>query len=208
MKLYFSPGTCSLASHIALREAGLPFDLVKVDIRAKKTADGGDYTLINPKGYVPALQFDSGEVLTEGPTTLQYIADLKPEAKLAPPAGTMERYRLQEWLGFINSEVHKAYSILFNPDSPEDFKTATRKRLGTRYAWIEQSLGSKPYLMGETFSIADAYLYTVSTWAKRHAIDLSQWPAVKAFVDRVAARPHVKEALLAEGIGANSSRVK
>jgi glutathione S-transferase len=175
MKLYFSPGTCSLASHIALREAGLPFDLVKVDIRAKKTADGGDYRQINPKGYVPALQFDNGEVLTEGPATLQYIADLKPEAKLAPP---------------------------------EDFKAATRTRLGTRYAWIEQSLGSKPYLMGDSFSIADAYLYTTSTWAKRHAIDLSQWPAVKAFVERVAARPHVKEALLAEGIGANSPRAK
>jgi len=208
MKLYFSPGACSLASHIALREAGLPFDLVKVDLRAKKTADGGDYRQINPKGYVPALQFDNGEVLTEGPATLQYIADLKPEAKLAPPAGTMERYRLQEWLGFINSEVHKAYSILFNPDTPEDFKAATRARLGTRYAWIEQSLGSKPYLMGDSFSIADAYLYTTSTWAKRHAVDLSQWPAVKALVERVAARPHVKEALLAEGIGANSPRAK
>jgi len=204
MKLYFSPGACSMASHIALREAGLPFDLVKVDLRAKKTADGADYWQINPKGYVPALQFDNGDVLTEGPATLQYIADLKPEAKLAPPAGTMERYRLQEWLGFINSEVHKSYSILFNPDSPEDFKAATRVRLGTRYAWIEQSLGSKPYLLGESFSVADAYLFTVSSWAKRRGMDLSQWPAVKAFVDRVAARPHVIEAMQAEGIGAKS----
>jgi len=204
MKLYFSPGACSMASHIALREAGLPFDLVKVDLRAKKTADGADYWQINPKGYVPALEFDNGDLLTEGPATLQYIADLKPEAKLAPPAGTMARYRLQEWLGFINSEIHKSYSILFNPDSPEDFKAATRARLGTRYAWVEQSLGSKPYLLGESFSVADAYLFTVSSWAKRHGIDISQWPAVKAFVDRVAARPHVKEALQAEGIGAKS----
>jgi glutathione S-transferase len=202
MKLYFSPGTCSLASHIALREAGLPFDLVKVDIRAKKTANGEDFTQINPKGYVPALQFDNDEVLTEGTATLQYIADLKPESKLAPAPGSMERYRLQEWLGFINSEIHKQFSILFNPATPEEFKAATRAKIGTRYAWVAQSLGAKPYLLGESFSVADAYLYTVSTWAKRHGIDLSQWPAVKAFFERVAARPHVQEAMQAEGIGA------
>jgi glutathione S-transferase len=191
-----------MASHIALREAGIPFELVKVDLRTKKTADGVDFTQINPKGYVPVLQFDNGDVLTEGPTTLQYIADLKPESKLAPPSGTMERYRLQEWLTFISSEVHKQYSILFNPATPEEFKDATRAKLSIRYAWINQSLGSKPYLLGESFSIADAYLYTVSTWAKRHSIDLSQWPAVQAFFERVAARPQVKETKQAEGIGA------
>ena len=144
MKLYFSPGTCSLASHIALREAGVAFDPVKVDIRAHKTADGGDFYAINSKGYVPVLQFDDGEKLTEGPVILQYIADLQPQAKLAPPIGSMERYRLQEWLTFISSEIHKSYSILFNPSYSEDAKAATRTKLGTRYAWINQSHGSKP----------------------------------------------------------------
>jgi glutathione S-transferase len=204
MKLYFSPGVCSMASHIALREAGIAFDPVKVDLRTHKTADGADFYQINPKGYVPVLQFDDGELLTEGPAVLQYIADLKPQAKLAPPAGSMERYRLQEWLAFISSEIHKSYSVLFNPSSTEDTKIATRAKLGTRYAWVNQSLGSKPYLLGESFSVADAYLFTVSTWAKRHGIDLSQWPAVKALIDRVAARPKVQETLQAEGIGAKS----
>jgi glutathione S-transferase len=191
-----------MASHIALREAGIPFELIKVDLRTKKTADGADYTQINPKGYVPSLQFDNGEVLTEGTAILQYVADLKPESKLAPPAGTLERYRLQEWLAFISTEIHKQFSILFNPEASEDYKAATRAKLSTRYAWVAQSLGSKPYLLGESFSVADAYLYTVSTWAKRHNIDLSQWPAVQAFFERVAARPEVKAMKQAEGIGA------
>jgi glutathione S-transferase len=204
MKLYLSPGACSLASDIALREAGIAFEPVKVDLRTHKTADGADFYQINPKGYVPTLQFDNGEVLTEGPVILQYIADLKPQAKLAPPVGSMERYRLQEWLTFINGEIHKSFSILFNPNSGEDSKTAARTKIGTRYAWVNQSLGSKPYLLGESFSVADAYLFTVSTWAKRHSIDLSQWPAVQALIDRVAARPKVQETLQAEGIGAKS----
>jgi len=201
MKLYFSSGACSMASHIALREAGVAFDLVKVDLRTKKTANGEDFGQINAKGYVPALQFDSGEVLTEGPAVLQYIADLKPQSKLAPPAGTMERYRLQEWLGFINSEIHKSFSILFDPTPSEEVKTATRNRLSTRYAWIEQTLGSKPFLLGESFSVADAYLFTVSRWAKSYAIDISQWPAVQGLMDRIAARQSVKDTLAAEGIG-------
>jgi len=201
MKLYFSPGACSMASHIALREAGVAFDLVKVDLRTKKTADGEDFGQINTKGYVPALQFDSGEVLTEGPAVLQYIADLKPQSKLAPPAGTMERYRLQEWLGFINSEIHKGFSTLFDPTLSEEVKTAARNRLSTRYAWVEQALGSKPFLLGESFSVADAYLFTVSRWAKMHGIDISQWPTLQGWVDRIAARQSVKDTLAAEGIG-------
>lgn len=194
MKLYSATGACSLASNIALREAGLPFDLVKVDLRSKKTATGEDFNQINPKGYVPALQLDNGEVLTEGAAVLQYIADLKPESKLAPKFGTMERYRLMEWLTFINSEVHKTYSVLFNPASPEEVKTAARERIISRLKWVGETLGKKPYLMGDTFTVADAYLYTVLTWSKGTGVDLTPLTVITDYVDRVFARPAVQAA--------------
>lgn len=194
MKLYSATGACSLASNIALREAGLPFDIVKVDLRSKKTATGEDFLQINPKGYVPALQLDNGEVLTEGAAVLQYIADLKPESKLAPKFGTMERYRLMEWLTFINSEVHKTYSVLFNPASPEEVKTAARERIVSRLQWVGETLGKKPFLMGDTFTVADAYLYTVLTWSKGTGVDLTPLTVITDYVNRVFTRPSVQAA--------------
>ena len=199
MKLYYLSGACSLASNIALREAGLKFELVKVDRRTKKAADGLDFNEVNPKGYVPALTLDNGEVLTENVAVLQYIADRNPAAKLAPAAGTMERYRLMEWLSFINSEVHKAFSPLFREDAPEDTKQYARKNLATRFDYLERVLGSKSFLMGEQFTIADGYLFTVLSWGQHVNLDIGKWPQLKRFVERVGARPHVIEALKAEG---------
>jgi glutathione S-transferase len=200
MKLYYLSGACSLASDIALREAGLKFELVKVDRRTKKTADGLDFNEVNPKGYVPALTLDNGEVLTENVTVLQYIADRNPAAKLAPAAGTMERYRLMEWLSFINSEVHKAFSPLFRQDAPEDTKQYARKNLAIRFDYLERVLGSKSFLMGEQFTVADCYLFTVLSWGEHANLDIGKWPQLKRFLERVRARPHVLEALKAEGL--------
>jgi glutathione S-transferase len=199
MKLYYLTGACSLASDIALRDAGLKFELIKVDRKTKKAADGLDFNEVNPKGYVPALTLDNGEVLTENVTLLQYIADRNPAAKLAPPAGTMERYRLMEWLSFINSEVHKGFSPLFRQDAPEDTKQYARKNLLTRVDYLERALGSKSFLMGEQFTVADAYLFTVLSWSQHVNLDIGKWPQLKRFVERVGARPHVLEALKAEG---------
>jgi glutathione S-transferase len=199
MKLYYMTGACSLASNIALREAGLPFELVKVD-RSKKTPDGQDFNAINPKGYVPTLGLDDGQVLTENVTVLQYIADRNPAAKLAPPAGTMERYRLMEWLSFINSEVHKNFAPLFKPETPEEARQITLKNLTARLDYLERALGSKTFLMGEQFTVADAYLYTVLTWTAHVKLDLAKWPQLKRYVERVAARPHVHEARKTEGL--------
>ena len=198
MKLYFSPGACSLASHITLRELGLPFEAVKVDLKAKKTAAGGDFLAVNPKGYVPTLELDDGSVLTEGPAILQYLADRKPEAGLAPAAGGMPRYRLQEWLGFVNSEIHKTFSPLFSPDTPEATRETQKKKLALRFDYLEKVLAKQQYLTGERFTVADAYLYTVLNWAKPLGIDLARWPAIQAFHARVAERPHVKAAQEAE----------
>lgn len=200
MKLYFSPAACSLASHIALREAGLDFELVKTDIRDKKTASGEDYRTINSKGYVPALQLDDGQVLTENPAVLQYIADRKPERGLAPAAGSMERYRLQEWLGFIGSEIHKQFSPLFVPTTPEPAKQVAKDNIARRLAWTEQALGTRPFLLGETFTVADAYLFTVLGWPQFAGMDLGQWPGLKAYHARIAQRPAVQAALKAEGL--------
>jgi len=200
MRLYTMPGACSLAANIVLREAGIPFDLVKVSHRTHKTADGVDLNEINSKGYVPALVLDSGELLTENAALLPYIADLKPSAQLAPPNGTLERYRLVEWLAFINSELHKAFSPLFAPNAPEDMKSYARGNLAKRLAWLSEKLGSKSYLMGEQFTVADSYLFVVLSWAGQVAVDLSPWPNLKAFQERVAARPHVIEALTSEGL--------
>jgi glutathione S-transferase len=200
MKLFTRPGTCSLATDIALREAGVDFELVKVSRHTGKTSDGVDFTEINSKGYVPALRLDNGELLTENAALLQYIADLNPAAKLAPPAGTIERYRLSEWLAYINSEVHKSFSPLFYPDASEDMKQYARANLTTRVGWLAERLGSKPFLLGEQFSVADAYLFVVLTWSPHVSFDLTPWPNLLAFQERVAARPHVIEAMTAEGL--------
>jgi len=198
MKLYYFSGACSLASNISLREAGLAFELVKVDRRTKKTADGLDFNEVNPKGYVPALRLDNGEVLTENVAVLQYIADRNPAAQLAPAAGTLERYRLMEWLGFINSEVHKNFSPLFRDDAHEEVKQYARRALGVRLDYLDRSIGNRTFLTGEPFTVADAYLFTVLGWGRYVNIDLGQWPQLQRYVERVGARPHVIEALKSE----------
>ena len=200
MKLYYSPGACSLAPHIVAHELGLPLTLEKVDTKTKQMASGGDFFAVNPKGYVPALQLDSGEVLTEGPVVAQYLADLKPDAGLAPANGTLPRYRLQETMGYINSEIHKSYSPLFNSATPADTRAERLQYLTKRYGLIEQTLAKQPYITGETFTVADAYLFTVTNWAKHVQLDLSPFPALQAFQQRVAQRPAVQAALKAEGL--------
>ena len=200
MKLYYAPGACSHAPHILLREAGLDFSLEKVDLAAKKTETGDDYSKINPYGYVPALQLKDGTVLTEGPAIDQYIADLAPAKKLAPAAGTPERYKLQSWLNFISTELHKQFSPLFNKAVPEEYKTMVKEKLATRFDTINAHLSSNKHLLGENFSAADAYLYTVLNWTKHFAIDLAKWPAIKSFMERVAARPSAQETAKAEGL--------
>ncbi len=200
MRLYTMPGACSLAANIVLREAGIAFDLVKVSHHTHKTADGVDLNEVNSKGYVPALVLDNGELLTENAALLPYIADLEPSAQLAPPNGTLERYRLVEWLAFINSELHKSFSPLFAPNAPEDMKKYARGNLAKWLAWLSERLGSKSYLMGERFTVADSYLFVVLSWSGHVAVDLSPWPNLKAFQERVAARPHVIEALTSEGL--------
>jgi glutathione S-transferase len=199
MKLYFSPATSSLSPHIALREAGLDFELVKVDLGTGKiVADGSDFARINPKGYVPALEFGDGKVLTESPAIVLYIADLKPQTGLAPKAGTIERYRLQEWLGFINSEIHKSFGSLFNPSTPEEYKAVARENLARRLAFVAGHLEKNDFLLGKQFSVADGYLYTVLFWSQWTGIDLTRWPSLVAFQERVGARPSVKAARAAE----------
>ena len=199
MKLYFSPGACSLSPHIALRETGQPFDLVQVDTKTKKTKAGDDFLAVNPKGMVPVLVLDSGEVLTEGPAIVQYIADRTPSA-LIPAAGNAERYRVLEWLNYITSEIHKAFTPLFKPDTPDEYKTISKDNLGTRFGYLDGKLTGKTFLTGDNFTVADAYLFTVVNWSKFQDIDVAQWPNLKAFMDRVAARPKVREAMQAEGL--------
>ena len=200
MKLYYSPGACSLSPHIVLREAGLAFEPVLASTKTHKLQDGTDYYGINPKGYVPLLELDNGERLTEGPAIVQYIADQVPAKKLAPTAGTMARYRLQEWLNFITSELHKSFSPLFNPAMPEEGKALYRTRLGERFKWVDGQLAGKNYLMGEDFSVADAYLFVVAGWSKHVGVDISGLANLGAFMARVGARPAVQEALKAEGL--------
>jgi len=200
MKLYYAPGACSLAPHIVAEELGSKVDLVKVDLGAKKTADGADYSKINPKGYVPALGLDNGEVLTEGPVISQYLADQKPQSGLVPPNGTLERYRLQEMLGFINSEIHKTYSPLFDKTTPQETRDNRVAYLKKRYGVIEQKLAGREYLLGDRFTVADAYLFVVTGWAPHVKVDLSEYPNVQAFQKRVAARPAVQAAMKAEGL--------
>jgi glutathione S-transferase len=198
LKLYFSTGACSLSPHITLRESGLPFELVQVDLRAKQLkSGGGDYRTINPKGYVPALELDDGQVLTEGAVIVQYIADQKPELRLAPKVGTFERLRLQEWLNFIATELHKGMSPLYNPKANDEFKASLRERLGGRFGHLAQHLESRAYIMGESFTVADPYaFYCLRGWKKFGQAELA--PSLQAYFDRVAARPSVKTALEVE----------
>ncbi|MBI4988813.1 MAG: glutathione transferase GstA [Rhodocyclales bacterium] len=200
MKLYYSPGACSLSPHIALREAGLAFETVKKELHSQTLEDGSDYRAINPKGYVPALVLDDGQILTEGPAIVQYIADLVPGKKLAPPAGTMERVRLQEWLNYITSEIHKTFSPLFNKKASEDWKAAARELLDRRIDIVAKALEGRAWLMGDAFTVADCYLFTVLNWANWVKVDLSRWPGLAEYLKRVAARPAVQAALKAEGL--------
>lgn len=198
MKLYFAPGACSLSPHIVLHEAALSFEIEQVNLGSKKTKSGGDFREINPKGYVPALQLDDGQVLTEGPAIVQYVADRKPESGLAPAAGTLARYRLQEWLNYISTELHKSFSPLFNSKHPADLKQQVKDGLAGKFDYVSQRLGDQPYLLGQSFSVADAYLFTVLRWTKLVDIDLARWPVLTAYSARIAERPAVRAALAAE----------
>ncbi len=200
MKLYYAPAACSLSPHIVLREAGLPFELVRVSTKSHKTQDGTDFYLVNPKGYVPVLEWDDGERLTEGPAIVQWVADQVPDKQLAPANGTRERARVQEWLNFITSELHKQFTPLFSPGYDEHGKGIARDILGKRLGWVNEQLQGKDYLMGSQFTVADAYLFTVVGWCAYVQIDVAQWPTLAAYQMRVAARPAVQAALEAEGL--------
>ncbi len=200
MKLYYAPGTCALASHIALEETGQPFEIDRINVPTKTTASGEDFMQINPKGYVPTIQLDDGSFLTEGAVILQYIADQNSITNLAPMLGTMERYRLQEWLNFIGSEVHKTYSPMFNKAVAEDYKVIARTLLAKRLSYVEAELADKLFLMGDTFTIADAYLFTVLRWSERVNFDLKPFPNIQSYLARIAVRPSVQAAMKAEGL--------
>jgi glutathione S-transferase len=200
MKLYYWPGACSLSPHIVSREAGIDLQLAQLDRAERKAADGTVLSSVNPKNQVPVLELDDGQKLTEGPVIVQYLADQKPASGLVPPPGTMDRYRVQEWLNFITSELHKTFGSLFRPTTPEDFKPTLRDMLGQRFDWIDKQLAGKQYLMGEKFTVPDAYLFTVLRWSPRVGIDLSKWKNITAYIDRVATRPKVQEAMKAEGL--------
>ena len=198
MKLYYAPYACSLAPHIVLRELDLPFELIRVDNTTKRTVNGDDFLAINPKGYVAALQLDNGQVLTEGPAILQFLADLRPEANLAPVSGTFERVRLQEWLNFVSTEIHGGLGWLFSSQFPDEVKALIKEKLFKRFVVLSQTLVRQDYLMADGFSIADAYLFTVLRWTSVFGIDLNQWPALVRFQARIDQRPAVKAALAAE----------
>ncbi|MCL2726625.1 MAG: glutathione transferase GstA [Polyangiaceae bacterium] len=200
MKLYCSPGACSLSTHIVARESGITLQLEKVDLQDKRTASGADFYQINSKGLVPALALDNGEILTEAPVIMQYLADLKPECGLVPAHGTFTRYRLQEMLGFLSSEVHKSYSPLFNPSTTDTVRSECKDRLHRHYAWLEKILARQPWLVGQRFTAADAYLFTLTNWANYFGIVLSEFIAISVFQQRVASRPHVQAALEAESL--------
>ena len=200
MKLYFSPGACSLSPHIALCEAGIAAELVTVGLATKRTGNGVDFKTISPNGYVPALQLDDGNVLTEGPAIVQYIADRAPEKKLAPPNGSLERYQLQSLLNFISTELHKTVGALFNPKIGDDWRSSVNALLKRRLNHVDSLLAKSPYLMGAQFTVADGYLYTILTWFKPLNLDLSPWPHLGEYMQRVAARPGVQAALRAEGL--------
>jgi glutathione S-transferase len=198
MKLYYARGACSLSPHIVLCELGLAHELEKVDLKTHTTGNGADYAKINAKGYVPALQLDNGEVLTEGPAIVQYLAEQKPAAGLLPPAGSLARARVQEWLNFVGTELHKSFSLLFNPANSDDVKTNARAAIARRLGFVDEALQGRDYLTGAQFTVADAYLFTVVNWTRAMGIDLAAWPAVSAFQQRVSARPAVQQAMKAE----------
>ena len=200
MKLYFAPGACSLSAHIALREADAGFDLEQVDLAAKRTKSGADFRAISPMGYVPALQLDDGSVMTEASVIAQYVADTNPAAKLAPAAGSKERYALMGWLNFIATELHKGFGPLWKPTTPDAYKETVKETLAARFDFLSKQLGDRPYLTGERFTIADGYLFTVLNWSNFLKLDMSRWPTLQAFMARVAARPAVQAALKAEGL--------
>lgn len=200
MKLYYSPGACSLAPHIVLHETGLPYTPVLASTKTHQLADGTDYYTVNPLGYVPLLEFDNGERMTEVAAIVQYLADQVPAQQLAPAAGTMARYRLVAWLSIVSSEFHRQYSPLFNKEMPEEAKVFFRKKLNGRYAWLDGQLAGKSFLMGETFTVADAYLFTVTNWSRHVGVDTQSRPNVTAYMARVAARPAVQAAMKAEGL--------
>lgn len=200
MKLYYSPGACSLSPHIVLHETGLPHEAVLASTKTHKLQDGTDFYTLNPKGYVPLLELDSGERISEGPVIVQYIADQAPASGLIPAAGTMERYRVMEWLNFISSEMHKSYTPLFTPGMPEEAKALARAKLRSRYEWLDQQLAGKAYLSGDRFCVADAYLFTVTNWAPRVGVDLAGLEHLAAFMQRTATRPAVQAAMKAEGL--------
>jgi glutathione S-transferase len=200
MKLYYSPGACSLSPHIALREAGLAFEPVLAPTKTHKLPDGSDYYAVNPLGYVPMLELDDGTRLREGPAIVQYIADQAPQKNLAPASGTLPRYRLQEWLNFIATELHRSFSPLFQPAMPDEAKKIYRDRLSSRFSFVNKELEGREYLMGDHFGVADGYLYTVTRWARPLAVDTGAWPHLMAHHARVEARPAVQETLRAEGL--------
>jgi glutathione S-transferase len=200
MKLYYAPGACSMAPHIVAREAGHTIDLAKVDVPNKKTEDGGDYWKVNFKGYVPTLQLDDGQRLTEVAVICQYLADQKPESGLAPKAGTMERYRMMEWMNFISSEVHKQVGALLNPKYTPEMREIQLATIGRRLKPLDAALAGKQYLMGDNYTAADAYLFTILNWTPRLNIDLSPWPNIKSYFERVGKRPKIQETMKAEGL--------
>ena len=200
MKLYYSPGACSLSPHIALQEAGLAYTPVLASTKSHKLQDGTDFYTINALGYVPVLELDNGERLREGPAIVQYIADLVPDKQLAPANGTLARYRLQEWLTFIGTELHKGFSPLFNPATPEEYKPMVRERLLQRLQWVDSQLAGKQYLMGDQFTVADGYLFTVTNWTQPTKLDISGLANLAAYRERVGARPAVQAAMKAEGL--------
>jgi glutathione S-transferase len=198
MKLFYVPGACSLSPHIVLREVGARFDLVKVDLATRKTDAGEDYLRINPRGYVPALQLDDGSVLVEGPAIVQYLADQNPSSKLAPAPTDRQRYELQSWLTFIGTELHKQFSPLFNPGASDQQKTASVEALKNRFGYLANELGTRKYLLGDQFTVADAYLFVVLSWSAYVKLDLGPWPALGAYQNRIATRPAVLAALKAD----------
>lgn len=200
MKLYFSPGACSLSPHIVAEEAGIACEYILTSTKTHQLPDGTDFYTINPLGYVPFLVLDDGQSLREGPVIVQYLADRAPEKKLLPAVGTMERYRVLEWLNFIGTELHKSFGPLFKPSTPEAYKPTVRQALRGRFEWVEQQLADKDYLMGSQFTVADAYLFTITNWGKVVGLDLSDLPNLQAYQQRVSARPAVQAALRAEGL--------
>jgi glutathione S-transferase len=200
MKLYYAPAACSQAPHIVAREAGLTIELAKVNFPDKITDEGEKLTDVNPKGAVPTLKLDDGEVLTENAVILQYLADQAPGSELALPAGGIERYRLLEWLNYVATELHKGFGPLWNPATPDSFKDATREALGKKFDYLQEKIGDGPYILGARFSIVDAYAFAVLNWSKIHSIDIARWPGLAAYLERIAERPAVQETLRAEGL--------